>query len=163
MAGAYHSYVTRCSAMLRRGLFVADVLYLAAEGAPNVFLAPSSAFQPGEFPDRSGHNFDGCAPGTLMARASVHEGEIVFPDGMRYRLLVLPQVETMTPGLLTKVAELVEAGATIIGMPPKTSPSLSDYPGCDAQVRAIAERLWGAAAEESADGTARTVGSGTVV
>lgn len=163
MAPAYHRYVTRCSAMLRRGLFVADVLYLAAEGAPNVFLAPSSAFQPGEFPDRWGHNFDGCAPGTLMARASVHEGEIVFPDGMRYRLLVLPQVETMTPGLLTKVAELVEAGATIIGMPPKTSPSLSDYPGCDAQVRAIAERLWGAAAEESADGTARTVGSGTVV
>ena len=44
MARAYHRYVTRCSAMLRRGLFVADVLYLAAEGAPNVFLPPPSAF-----------------------------------------------------------------------------------------------------------------------
>ena len=50
MAHAYHCYVARCSAMLRRGLFVADVLYLAAEGAPNVFLPPPSAFLPGSFP-----------------------------------------------------------------------------------------------------------------
>lgn len=163
MAPAYHQYVTRCSAMLRRGLFVADVLYLAAEGAPNVFLAPPSAFQPGEFPDRWGHNFDGCAPGTLIARASVNDGEITFPDGMRYRLLVLPQVETMTPELLKKIEGLVEAGATIVGMPPKASPSLSGYPDCDAQVRTIAKRLWGDAGSELRDGTARKVGAGDVV
>ena len=163
MAQAYHRYVTRCSAMLRRGLFVADVLYLAAEGAPNVFLAPPSAFQPGEFPDRWGHNFDGCAPGTLMTRASVNDGEIAFPDGMRYRLLALPQVETMTPELLRKVADLVETGATVIGMPPKASPSLSGYPDCDTQVRAIATRLWGDETGELREGMVRKVGAGTVV
>lgn len=161
MAHAYHRYVTRCSAMLRRGLFVADVLYLAAEGAPNVFLAPPSAFQPGEFPDRWGHNFDGCAPGTLIARALVKDGEIAFPDGMRYRLLVLPQVETMTPELLKKIAELVEAGATVVGMPPKASPSLSRFPGCDTEVLQIARRLWGE--DISEDGVQRKVGAGFVV
>ncbi len=159
MAHAYHRYVARCSAMLRRGLFVADVLYLAAEGAPHVFLAPGSAFQAGKFPDRRGHNFDGCAPGTLMARASVDGGDIVFPDGMRYRVLVLPQVETMTPGLLRKVAELVEAGATAVGMPPVASPSLSAYPQCDAEVKEIAGRLWGGGRE----GEKRRVGRGVVV
>ena len=160
MSSAYHRYVTRCSAILRRGLFVADVLYLAAEGAPNVFLAPPSAFQPGEFKDRWGHNFDGCAPGTLIARASVKNGEIVLPDGMRYRVLVLPQVETMTPELLKKIAELAEAGATVVGMPPKASPSLSGHPDCDVQVRAIAESLFGVGTKE---GTIRKVGAGSAV
>jgi hypothetical protein len=165
MAHAYHAYVARCSAMLRRGLFVADVLYLAAEGAPHVFLAPPSAFQAGKFPDRRGYNFDGCAPGTLMARAAVEDGDVVFPDGMRYKLLVLPQVEAMTPGLLKKVAELVESGATVVGMAPGASPSLSGYPRCDAEVRELAEKLWGEASDgrDSREGAVRTVGKGAVV
>jgi alpha-L-rhamnosidase len=159
MAHGYHRYVTRCSAMLRRGLFVADVLYLAAEGAPHVFLPPPSVFLPGEFPDRRGYNFDGCSPETLMARASVADGDVVFPDGMRYRLLVLPQVETMTPRLLKKVTELVEAGATVVGMPPTASPSLSDYPRCDAEVQELGARLWAGRHE----GQAGSVGRGTVL
>lgn len=163
MVAPYHQYLARCSAMLQCGLFVADVLYLAAEGAPNVFLAPPSAFQPGEFPDRWGHNFDGCAPSTLIDRASVKHGEIVFPDGMNYKMLVLPQVETMTPELLKKVAELVEAGGTVVGMPPKASPSLSGYPDCDHQVRAIALRIWGEIESGTPDGATRSVGNGTVV
>ena len=58
------------------------------------------------------------------------DGDIVFPDGMRYRILVLPQVETMTPRLLRKVEQLVEAGATVMGMAPLASPSLSEHPHC---------------------------------
>ena len=158
LAHGYHQYITRCSAMLRRGLFVADVLYLAAEGAPHVFLPPPSAFLPGEFPDRRGYNFDGCGPESLMERVSVHEGDLVFPDGMRYRLLVLPQVETMTPRLLGKIKDLVEAGATVIGMPPKTSPSLTDHPHCDAEVQNLSKELWPGWEE----GKASALGRGTV-
>ena len=62
---------------------------------------------------------------------------------MSYRLLVLPQVETMTPALLRKIKELVEAGATVVGPPPVKSPSLADYPKCDAEVRQLARELWG--------------------
>ena len=39
----YHDYVARSQAMLQHGTTVADVLYLISEGAPNVFLPPSSA------------------------------------------------------------------------------------------------------------------------
>ena len=139
---AYHLYLSRCQQTLRRGLFVADILYLAPEGAPNVFFPPRSAFRPGLLADRRGYNFDGCAPETLIARASVKDGQIVFPDGMTYRLLVLPRVETMTPRLLTKIVALVEDGATILGAPPQKSPSLSNYPNCDRQVSEFAARLW---------------------
>jgi hypothetical protein len=158
MVPAYHLYISRCQTMLRRGIFVADVLYLAAEGAPNVFLPPPSVFLSGDMPDRRGYNFDGCGPETLIARASVRDGNIVFPDGMTYRLLVLPQVETMTPRLLKKISELVEAGASIIGMPPKTAPSLSSYPQCDASVKMLAASLWG----EEPQYPVRKVGKGTV-
>jgi alpha-L-rhamnosidase len=158
MVPAYHLYISRCQTMLRRGLFVADVLYLAAEGAPNVFLPPPSAFLSGDMPDRRGYNFDGCSPETLIARASVRDGNIVFPDGMMYRLLVLPQVETMTPRLLAKVSELVQEGASIIGMPPKTSPGLSGYPQCDEDVKRLAAGLWGEAPQHP-----RNVGKGIVL
>ncbi|HPO16258.1 MAG TPA: glycosyl hydrolase [Candidatus Hydrogenedentes bacterium] len=158
MVDAYHRYITRCQQMLRKGVFVADVLYLAPEGAPNVFRPPSSALQ-GVLPDRLGYNFDGCAPEILMERASVKDGRIVFPDGMSYRLLVLPRFDTMTPRLLQKVVELVEAGATVVGAPPKKSPSLVDYPKCDQQVQELAAKLWG---ENNAEAQ-RTVGKGLVI
>ena len=142
MVGAYHLYLSRCQQMLRRGLFVADILYLAPEGAPNVFRPPTSAMKD-QPPDRRGYNFDGCAPDTLIERASARDGRIVFPDGMSYRLLVLPRFDTMTPRLLQKVVALVEDGATVIGTPPRKSPSLTDYPECDQQVQQLAAKLWG--------------------
>jgi hypothetical protein len=142
MVPAYHAYLARCQFMLRRGLPVADVLYLAAEGAPHVFRAPASATR-GNPPDRLGYNFDGIAPETLQARVSVKDGKLVLPDGMSYRVLVLPERETMTPALLRKVKGLAEAGATVIGPRPLKSPSLQNYPKCDAEVEAMAKEMWG--------------------
>jgi alpha-L-rhamnosidase len=45
-----------------------------------------------------------------------------------------PSFETMTPALLTKIEELVNAGAIIVGLPPLKSPSLTNYPECDKTV-----------------------------
>jgi hypothetical protein len=73
---------------------------------------------------------------------SVKDGRLALPDGMTYRVLVLPEQETMTPALLRKVKDLVAAGATVIGPRPKKSPGLSGYPACDAEVRRLADELW---------------------
>lgn len=144
MARAYHEYLARCQFLLRQGLPVADILYLAAEGAPHVFRPPASALSgPATMPDRRGYNFDGCAPETLLKDVRVKDGQLRLPDGMTYRVLVLPEVGTMTPALLRKLRELVADGATVIGSPPKKSPSLSDHPNCDAEVAALAQELWG--------------------
>ncbi len=140
MVPAYHAYVTRCQNLLRQGLPVADILYLVPEGAPNVFQPPADATI-GRLPDRRGYNFDAVAPGTLVARASVKNGRIVFPDGMSYRVLVLPRVETMTPELLRKVKGLVDAGATVVGNLPKRSPSLVGYPACDVEIARLSASL----------------------
>jgi hypothetical protein len=134
MVPAYTQYLARCQALLQRGLPVADVCYLAPEGAPNT--SPFGDVQPG-------YAFDICTPEALLTRMSVRGGRFVLPDGMSYALLVLPQTGTMTPQLLRKVKELVEAGGTILGSPPEKSPSLQDYPKCDEEVARLARELWG--------------------
>ncbi len=142
MVPAYHEYLARCQFLLQRGVTVADVCFLAGEGAPHVFRPPASATT-GNPPDHGGYNFDGCAPETLLERAEVNDGQIVFPGGTRYRILVLPEQRTMTPALLEKIKSLVRAGATVFGPPPEKSPSLQDYPNCDATIRTLAKELWG--------------------
>jgi hypothetical protein len=162
MVQDYHRYVSRCSEMLRQGVTVSDILYLTPEGAPQVFLPPSDALE-GAAPlaDKKGYGFDGCSPNILMDRAVVENGLIIFPGGTSYRLLVLPKIETMTPRLLRKIAELVYAGATVVGLPPQKSPSLSNYPACDAEVKSQALNLWGSS-EMPGSATKRSYGKGCI-
>jgi hypothetical protein len=158
MVPAYHTYLARCQFLLRQGSSVADVLYLVPEGAPHVFSPPESALR-GTPPDRASYNFDGCSPETLRSKARVNNGRIEFPGGTSYRLLVLPQFDTMTPELLAKIKELVVQGATILGAPPQKSPGLSGFPECDQQVKQIAEEIWG---DVSGSNPMRHLGKGRV-
>ena len=131
------------------------------EASPQVFQAPASATK-GNPPSRLGYNFDGCTPDALLTRATVRDGRIVLPDGMGYRLLVLPRTPAMTPRLLAKVEELVEAGPTAVGTRPLRSPGLSGYPACDAVVKQLADALWGEG--PAPEGIAeRRVGDGRVI
>ena len=145
---AWHEYLARCQFLLRQGLFVADLCLLSRRRPPN----PERTTQfpvPAQLPTRTTLS---SAPATTSTpahprspctRMSVRDGPLFLPDGMSYRVLVLPQVETMTPRLLRKIKELVLAGATVLGSPPAASPSLSGYPECDREVKALAADLWG--------------------
>ena len=110
MSKAWHEYLARCQYLLRQGLFVADVCYLGAEASPQSligqkrFLAktpdPLDPNNPDYPRERIDYSFDVCSTEALLTRMSVKDGRLVLPDGMSYRLLVLPNVETMTPKLL---------------------------------------------------------------
>lgn len=143
LVGAFHQYLARCSHLLQQGVAVSDILYLTPEGAPHVFRAPDSALNDarGWRPDKKGYGFDACSPRMLLDRAKVKEGLITL-GGTSYRMIVLPRFDTMTPELLERLIALVKAGATVYGAPPLASPSLSNYPECDTQVKALAEKLW---------------------
>jgi len=144
MVSAYHTYISRCSHMIQQGQAVSDILYLTPEGAPMIFTPPADALEEnGAIPDKKGYGFDGCSPKMFMERAEVKNGKIVFPGASSYEIMVLPNFETMTPELLSEIASMVEKGARIIGTPPVKSPSLTGYPDCDHQVRAMAKELWG--------------------
>lgn len=131
---AWHQYLARCQYLLQSGLFVADIVGIQAEGAFGVSPLPNI---------KDGYRFDICPAEVVLTRMAVKDGRILLPDGMSYRVLVLPDVKTMTPPLLRKLKELVAAGATVIGPRPETSPSLVDYPQCDNEVKLLAAELWG--------------------
>ncbi|MBE3109887.1 MAG: hypothetical protein IMZ46_05140, partial [Acidobacteria bacterium] len=130
----WHEYLARCQYMLRQGTFVADICYLQPEASPQEY----------KWHERSGYDYDDCTPEVLLTRMSVKDGRLVLPDGMSYRVLVLPDTTRMTPALLKKVKELAEAGAAIVGATrPTKAPGLTDYPNCDAEVERLAQELWG--------------------
>ena len=136
----WHQYVTRVQYLLQQGLFVADLCYLQPERAPQAFHLPAPTSY---MPVRPGYNFDGAPAEAVLTRFSVKDGKLVLPDGMSYRVLVLPDVPTMTPALLKKIKQLVFDGATVIGPRPQKSPSLNDYPQCDAEIQSLGADLWG--------------------
>jgi hypothetical protein len=139
---AWHEYLGRCQYLLQQGLFVADVLYLQREGSPRRFVPPPGAEIARHI--RGGYNFDGCSPEVVLTRLGVKKGRLVLPDGMSYRVLVVPPGETMTPRLLRRLEKLSAQGATILAgpTPPQRSPSLADMGAGDAEVRKLAAELW---------------------
>lgn len=99
--------------MLQSGLFVADVLYYNGDWAPNLVdvkhVDPSLG---------KGYDYDVCNTEVLLTRLSVKNGRITLPDGMSYRLLVLPDTKSMPVEVIKKIRAFVEAGATIVGPKP---------------------------------------------
>ena len=132
-------YLARCQHLLQQGLFVADLCYFYGEDVPN-YVPAKTHMRP---PLPKGYDCDTTNADVLLNRMSVKAGRLVLPDGMSYRLLVLPERKTMSPHVLGKIKELVEAGATVVGPKPERAPGLTGYPQCDAQVKKLADELWG--------------------
>jgi alpha-L-rhamnosidase len=139
-AGSWIGYINRCQALLQSGLFVADVLYYNGDWAPNL-VGPKQIDQPGL---GKGYDYDVCNAEVLLTRLSVKDGRIVLPDGMSYRVLVLPETKRMPVEVVKKISDLVKAGATIVGPRPESDPGLNDYPACDAEVLTLGLYVWGA-------------------
>jgi hypothetical protein len=110
----------------------------------------------------AGHDFDYINADVLLNRMTVGaDGRLMLPDGMSYRILVLPQTDRLRPELLRKLRELVAGGATVVGPRPSKSPSLMGYPASDAEAAQLAAELWG-----DIDGVSRNynrIGKGQVV
>jgi hypothetical protein len=129
-------YQRRCMYMLQRGLAVNDVCYFIGEDAPKM----TGTRVPG-IP--KGYSFDYINAEVIENRISVRNGKLILPDGMSYRMLVLPPLETMRPEVLRKIKQLVTDGAIVLGPPPSHSPSLQNYPAADEEVKSLSAELWG--------------------
>jgi hypothetical protein len=158
-AGSFMTYLARNCFMLQQGLPQADLVYLLPEGAPATMPFWGAGLKP-EPPE--GYDYDYVNADALLTRMSVaDDGRLILPDGMSYRLLVLPEIDRMTLPVLRKLRELVQGGATVLGPRPVKSPSLVGYPKCDEEIQTIANELWG-----DTDGISRTkhkFGKGLVV
>jgi hypothetical protein len=136
-SGAWLKYLARCQFMLQQGLFVADVCYYTGGGVPG--FVPGRDHMKPALP--SGYDCDSINDEVLLTRVSAKDGRIVLPDGMGYRLLVLPPTETMSIAVLKKLNELSKAGVAIVGAKPLRTPGLRGYPACDDEVKKLASKL----------------------
>jgi hypothetical protein len=132
----YTAYLKRCNFMLQQGLNIADAAYFIGEDAPKMTGVRNPALP-------RGYDFDYINADVIVRNMFVKDGKLMLPHGTSYRLLVLPQLETMRPEVLRKIEQLVYNGAVILGPPPSRSPSMQDYPEADQQIRALSEKMWG--------------------
>ncbi len=148
-------YISHCEFLLQQGRAAADAAYFTGESAPVEMRAGDPALP-------AGYDYDAINADVLLHGATVKNGRITLASGANYAVLILPPSDAdMTPQLLKCLRELVRAGATVVGPRPQHSPSLADFPKCDAQVKKIAGELWGrcdgASVLENADGKGRIV------
>ena len=124
------AYLTRCQSLLQRGSFVGDICYLHLFG-------DKTESRP------TGYAGDACGERAFLTRVSVQGRKLVMPDGMSYRVLVLPESRSMPVAIARKIRQLVKDGAVVVGPKPIESPGLEDYPACDAEITRIGEEVWG--------------------
>lgn len=121
-------YLARSQFLLQHGKPVADLLYLAYDR-----MTPT--------PIR-GFWAETIGTDAFVSRLSVKHGLLVLPNGLSYKVLILPNTGVMRADVAAKLKELVEAGAMVVGPPPTTSPSLQDRDRADAFVNSVGRDLW---------------------
>lgn len=146
-AKPFLSYLGRCQYLLQQGLFVADVCTFTGD-VPyqhwGRYTTKWSDRATMELPQ--GHGYDVVNSEVLLERASVKHGDIVLPDSMSYRVLVvdLEEAQVSLPAL-RKIEELKTAGAAVVfgkRLPLKVPGKAADAATHDAEVQKLGKRLW---------------------
>ncbi len=149
-------YIDRCLFVMQQGIPVADVLYYYGDFVPN-FVRVKSADPARVLP---GYDYDVIDQQALVERVTVKNGNLELPDGVSYRLLVLPETPLVSMTALQKIVQLVAAGATVIGPKPVHTTGIDMTHGA---LKRLADKLWG---DQGCNGVSVRVhryGSGRVI
>ena len=153
---ALNAYLSRCSYLLQQGLFAADALIYQGDKSGYSHVLKTVLPTLGE-----GYDYDKCNTEVLLTRLSVKDGRIVLPDGMSYRVLVLPDHLPMQLPVLEKIDSLLKDGATVVGPRPTKMFGKPLLPGDGEKFDALVNRLWASSsapgATESRHGAGRLV------
>jgi hypothetical protein len=155
-SGGFWNTLARSSAMMQQGQPVIDILYHLGNDTPLKIATWRMRPVP-----PAGYDYDVCGDEILL-RAAVKDGRLVLPGGMSYQMLVLAGGDRMTLAAARQLESLVKAGATVLGpSKPIGSPRFGDGAAGDAEVRRIADELWGPGSPHGPG--ERKTGSGTTV
>lgn len=150
-ARGWTDYLARTSFLLQQGRYIADVAYLYGEEQ-----ALTALFNTGfNTAVPAGHGYDYMDAATLLSNVTVADGAAATASGMRYPVLYLGAgTRRLSLRYLSKLAELVEAGATLVGEPPEGKLGLAES---DAAFRDVVARLWPTGAADHALGKGRVL------
>ncbi len=138
LAPLLFTYQSRCQWMLQEGRYVADILYWNGEEAPN--MGKSRLEYPvGRSSVPKGYSWDYCAT-AAVEMLKVRDGKVVVPGGVEYRLLVLPDLDTISAKMVRRIGELVDAGAKVVApRRPVRAPGMNGR-ACD--ISAAVDSVW---------------------
>ena len=144
-SGPFLTYLARCQFLLRQGRFVSDVCAYVGDKPYQQWGRGSNWNERATLRLPKGYTYDLLNTEVLLHRLTVRDGDLVLPDGMSYRLLVVDlEDDSVPPAALRRLLELKQAGATLVfgQRRPLRAPGLADYPACDEEVRRLAAALW---------------------
>ena len=103
----FWDYQARCSWMLRQGKPMADIAVYLGDNLPARIVSHKLPQLP------QGYDFDALGTDVLLHRMTARDGRLVLPDGVSYRLLVLPTDGQMTNEVRQRVDEWRRQGIPI--------------------------------------------------
>lgn len=137
LARPWVDYLARTSYLLQQGKNVADVAWFIGEESPVTALFAEKI--PTGLP--KAHAYDFVNAQMLGEALKLRGGDVVSDSGARYKAIYLGGTSSrMTLPTLKRLAEFVRGGATLIGIKPTGTPSLSDDGMAFAK---LADALWG--------------------
>ena len=115
----FWDYQARCSWVMRQGKPAADICIYLGDDVPMRILSH-------QLPDLpQGYDFDAFTTDALLHRMKAQDGRIVLPDGVSYRMMILPPEGQLTATALQKIEELRRQGIVIYD-PQKSSKTLGE-------------------------------------
>ena len=144
-------YVARCCYLLRRGHFVADVAVyspLANQWTldvrnPRHWTRDFDWGGLGKLLIANGYDLDLINDDVLQHSASLEEGALRIGDN-EYRILILPNIESMPLESLERIRDFARLGGVVIALErvPELSVGLAEYERRDAAVRQIVAAMF---------------------
>ena len=139
LAGAWVTYLARCSFLMQQGNPVTDVAWFYGEEGSLSGLYDRGA--PSDLPQGYGYDFVNAT--IICHHLDTDNRQLVSSGGARYRLLYLGGTsERMSLAVLRRIKQLADEGVPIAGRRPMGSPSLADERHVD-EYESIVETLWG--------------------
>lgn len=145
-------YLSRCQFMLEQGQPVADVLWYLGDDLDH------KPRQEPVFPE--GIKFDYVNSDALIHRIRVADGILKTPEGVTWKAIWLPDGTRLTVPSLTRLHDLIQQGATVIGIASSQNPSLIGGAGDDQKFNQLTRELWGEPMAAAGD---RKIGKGRLL
>ncbi len=140
-AGKLTGYFTRAQTLLQQGQPVADIILYTGEEIPNSIEFAYHVHDPYQLIPK-GYKFDAINSHALLNRLTVENGLFTLPNGLKYKVLLLPPSDKMSVEVIEKLRSFVSQGGIIIGQKPQNVYGLHDLEANRIALQEIAGELW---------------------
>lgn len=161
-SSAWIAYLERCQSLLQQGSVMGQIVILTPEFVPSQMSIVDALNQWAKRELPRGTSYLFCSQNGLLKNARIEKGQIRFPLGEGYRLVVLPDTKISSPELLAKIRNMLKAGITVYApQRPDRALGLRDRAKRDLEIQELVSDIWGEVDGKAV--TSRKVGKGLLV